>query len=133
MRGSLDTSAVLRFLVRDDVAQANMVGELLGTSKAQVMVADVAIVEIVHVLTRYYQLERDDAIALVTGFINLPIINCNRGLFDRAFEAYATHPALSFEDCYLAMDAELNDALPLYAFDKKLARQFSQAELIGVA
>ncbi len=132
MRGSLDTSAVLRFLVRDDATQADMVGRLLVASKVQLAVADVAIVEAVHVLTRYYQLERDDAIVLVTGFINLPVINCNRVLFERAFEVFATHPALSFEDCCLAMYAELNDALPLYTFDKKLAKQITQAEPIGV-
>ncbi len=49
----------------------------------------------------------------------------------KALKIYVIQPVLSFEDCCLSVYAELNDASPLYTFDKKLARQLSQARIIA--
>lgn len=130
MNGSLDTSVVLRLMLKDVPEQTREAATILRGAKAQLAVADVVFVEVAHVLERYYQLARGDIVTLLTGFMLLEIINCNRRLFDKVFDLFTAHPALSFEDCCLAVYAENSEALPLYTFDKKLARQLPQAQLV---
>ncbi len=131
MRGSLDTSAVLRLLLNDIPEQTKEMAILLRRSKEQLAVADLVFVEMAHVLERYYQLERSDICSLFQSFMRLDVINCNRGMLERALAVFTKHPALSFEDCCLEVYAELNQAEPLYTFDQKLAKQLDQAELVG--
>lgn len=128
---SLDTNAILRVMLRDNKAQALAVSRLLNKARGQVAIADIALIEATYVLTKYYKLSRVEASDSINSLIALPVINCNREMINRALGLYVEHPALSFEDCCLAAYAELNEALPLYTFDKKLASQTHQAELIS--
>ncbi len=131
MRGSLDTSVVLRLLLNDIPEQTREAAKLLRRSGGQLVVADLVFVEMAHVLERYYQLSRLDISELIRSFMQLEVIACNRELIGPALDSFVTHSALSFEDCCLATAAGLNQAQPLYTFDQKLAKQLSQAELVG--
>jgi predicted nucleic-acid-binding protein len=53
-------------------------------------------------------------------------------LFEKALLLYLSRPALSFEDCCLSTYATLNEAEPLWTFDKKLASQAANTRLITV-
>jgi predicted nucleic acid-binding protein len=64
--------------------------------------------------------------------MQLPELDGNRALFAKALPLFATHPALSLEDCCLSVYAELDGATPLWTFDQKLARQVTGAELVRV-
>lgn len=128
--GSLDTNALLRLLLNDVDEQHKAIKKLLQQSAAQMAVADTAIIELVFVLDRYYGLTRHQVSEAVTGLMLLEKINCNRTLFERALPVYVSRPALSFEDCCLSTYAVLNDAEPLWTFDKKLSVQSSSATLI---
>ncbi len=130
--GSLDTNALLRLLLADVPEQHQAVKALLSRSKGQFAVADIAIIELVFVLERYYGFSRQQAQEAVTGLIQLREINCNRVLFENALPLYLSHPALSFEDCCLCIYATLNEAVPLWTFDRKLASQAVSAQLISV-
>ena len=130
MSGSLDTSVLLRALVRDEPVQTKQALGIIRDTQSQLAVADVAFVEAAHVMQRYYHISRSDICNLITQFIRLEVISCNRLMLDAAMAIYVDHPSLSFEDCCLAVYAELNDAVPLYTFDKKLAVQTTQAQLI---
>lgn len=129
-QGSLDANVILRIILDDIPGQHQAATELLER-QGQYDLADIAVVETVFVLARNYGLSRDDISIALTAFLNLPCINCNTALFEQALPMYVQHPALSFEDCCLAVYAELNRALPLYTFDKKLAAQTTQADLVG--
>lgn len=131
MSGSLDTSVLLRLLLGDVPAQTTAAAHVLNAVRGQVAVADAVFIEAAHVTERYYHLSRNDISELLRQFMRLEVVNCNRRMLDGALVLYIDHPALSFEDCCLATYAELNDACPLYTFDRKLANQLSQAELIG--
>ncbi len=48
-------------------------------------------------------------------------INCNRALLEKAIPLYVQHGTISFIDACLAVYSELNGAVPLLTFDKKLA------------
>lgn len=131
MRGSLDTNVILRFLLQDNAEQTAKINALLlKQNSSQLAVADLALVESVFVMQRYYDISRKDIAELLHRFMGLQAINCNRVLFDSALDIYVKHPALSFEDCCLATYAQLNNALPLYTFDKKLSRQTEQTVLV---
>lgn len=130
MSGSLDTNIVLRLLVHDVPEQTRQAATLLDCSAEQFAVADLVFVECAHVLERYYHMERSHIQTLLSEFMRLDKINCNRTMLRKALAPYTTRPNLSFEDCCLATYAELNEAVPLYTFDQKLARQLRGAELV---
>ena len=51
-------------------------------------------------------------------------------MFQQALPIYQAHSSLSFTDVCLAIYAQLNDALPLCTFDKKLSTQLDQVRLL---
>ena len=128
--GSLDANVLLRLLLNDIPAQHSQVMKLLKSSNNQFAVADTAFIELVFVLSRQYSRTRGQICQDVRTMLGLKILNCNRIMLDTALDIYVKHPALSFEDCCLATHAQLNNALPLYTFDKKLSRQTEQTVLV---
>lgn len=128
--GSLDTNVVLRLLINDIPQQHQAAKALLTKSRRQLAVADIVIAELAFVLERYYKFSRTQVQEAIVGLTQLPQLNCNRTLFERALPIYVQHPALSFEDCCLSVYATLNDAEPLWTFDKKLATQTKGSQLV---
>lgn len=129
--GSLDTNALLRLLLNDIPRQHVAVKKLLTQATTKLSVADIAIIELVFVLEIYYGFSRQQAKEAAVGLMQLKEINCNRVLFEKALSIYLNHAALSFEDCCLSTYATLNEAEPLWTFDKKLATQATSAKLIA--
>lgn len=129
--GSLDANIILRFMLRDIIDQYELVAKLLRSTQKQFAVADTALIEVAFVLAREYKMERQHIARAIEAFMLMPQINCNRALFDAALDYYERSPALTLEDCCLAVYATLSDATPLYTFDKKLARQASSTKLLA--
>ncbi len=129
--GSLDANILLRVLLNDIAKQHQAAVQLLENSGGQLAVADTAIIEIVFVLVRYYKFSRTQAREAIEGLLSLPNINCNRPLFQKALPLFVKRPDLSFEDCCLALYATLNDAEPLWTFDRKLATHAPSARLLA--
>lgn len=130
-QGSLDTSAIVRLLTNDIPELRDKVALMIDSSEMQFAIADIAISETVFVLGREYGFTRQGISQSIRALMLHPKVNCNRLMFEIALEDFETHLALSFEDCCLAAYAKLNDALPLYTFDKKLAAQLEHARLIA--
>ena len=128
---ALDTNCVLRWLLRDNNTQADIVENHMKAAKARLHVSDMVFAEVVWVLKSYY--EFDDR--LIEGFMRKLIendkINCNRELFGRVLDHINTRPTVSFIDTCLVFYAELSDAR-LLTFDQKLAKKFPRlAQLAG--
>jgi predicted nucleic-acid-binding protein len=123
--GSLDANVLLRLILRDVPSQSDTALELMQR-KGVFHVADTALIEVIFALERYYEIPRADIAHYIQAVISHPKLLLNRQLFSSALPAYTNHPTLSFEDCCLAIYAELNSALPLWTFDKKLATQLSK-------
>lgn len=128
--GSLDTNVILRLLLRDVPKQHQAAKRLVENAPGQLAIADLAIIETAFVLTRNYGFTREHVQEVLTRLMLLPQINCNRNLFSIALPVYVVNPSVSLEDCVLATYAKLNDALPLYTFDKKLASHSPNAKLL---
>lgn len=129
--GSLDANVLLRLLLNDIPAQNKAVIKLVENSKRQFAISDIAIIEVAFVLDRYYKFTRQQIAEALDGLTSLPIINCNRQLLKEALPLFTKHPRLSFEDCCLATYAKLDQAQPLYTFDKKLANQIKHCKLLS--
>lgn len=131
LAGSLDTNVLLRLLLNDVPEQHASAKQLFNDQSGSFVVADVAIMEIVFVLTGdVYKFTRDQASEAIEGILSIDKFDCNRQLFERALPLFTNHSALSFEDCCLSVYADLNDAAPLWTFDKKLAHQTASAKLV---
>jgi len=129
-QGSLDVNVILRLLVNDVPEQYLAAKKLLTNAKDQLAVSDTALIEVAFVLHRAYGLTRPEVKEAIEGFMTFSQINCNRILFDQALEIYLAHPSLSLEDCAIATYAKLNNALPLYTFDQKLAKISKDIKLL---
>lgn len=132
LSGSLDTNVTLRLLLNDIPEQHAAAQELVEQARDQFAVADTVLIEVVFVLNRYYGFSRIQIAEAIDGFMKLREINCNRALLENALPLYVSRPSLSFEDCCLAIYAQLNDAEPLWTFDKKLANQAPSAKLVAL-
>lgn len=101
-----------------------------GTSRH---VSDLAIAEAVYVFSEHYLQSREQIVAELELFFSRhnDVLNYNRGLFELVFPYYVAHPDLSFNDCCMAFYAELNNAEPLWTFDKRLAGQHASAKKLA--
>lgn len=131
LSGSLDANVLLRLLLNDIADQHQEVVRLFQNVSGQFAVADTAIIETVFVLERNYEFTRSAITETIEGLMSLTEINCNRPLFLKALPLFTKYPALSFEDCCLAVYAELNNAKPLWTFDRKLAKQAPNTQLVA--
>jgi len=119
--GSLDTNVLLRLIVGDVPEQTKAIDQLFLTGSTFEL-ADIVIFEVSFALHRFYEFTREDIAESITAIISHPQINCNKILFERTVELYNRQTKLSFVDCALLNYALLNNATPLYTFDKDLAK-----------
>ena len=122
--GSLDTNALLRLLLADVPAQTRAVEALLQRD-AVYAVADVALIEMIFVLEKIYQMERPLIQENVFGIVRNQSFVCNRALFEQVMPQYVAEPGVSIIDCVLVAYARHTKATPLYTFDKKLVQMAS--------
>lgn len=116
---SVDTNVLLRWLLGDVEHQERKVNELLSHG-TKYEVADLALNEVVYVLERFYKIERAVVVQNVLAVMGHPQFVCNKNLFEKVIPLYLKEPALSITDCALLVYARLQNATPLYTFDKKL-------------
>lgn len=127
---SLDTNTILRLMLWDIPEQAEKVFGLLHRPGVKYDVADLAITEAVYVLQKLNK-TREQIVMMLEGLLKPLNMNANFTLFERVFPMYLEHPKLSFNDCCLAVYAELNEAKPLWTFDQALAKQLGTAKLLA--
>lgn len=128
MTESLDTNLILRLALQDIPEQCLRVQELLMRQNVVYNIADLVVTEAVYVLQK--DKTRREVVGMLQFILSLPRIRANFNLFERVFPMYLEYPKLSFNDCCLAVYAELNGAEPLWTLDKKLAHQVPNAKLL---
>ena len=118
----LDTNILLDWLLDRDRARTAQIESLMAQAQ-ELHIPDAIVVELAFALEKFYELPRLVVVDNLSKVIDEAVFNCNRTLFRRAIAEYATHPAWSFLDACLLNYAELQNALPVYTFDKKLIIQ----------
>ena len=116
---SLDTNVVLRYLLNDIPEQADLAKENIAHSVCYV--TDVVTTEVIFVLERVINLDRDDIAKLTKAFLGLPNIVYNDYLLDQTMDLYRKNKSLSFVDCYAATEAKVYNN-HLLTFDKELQK-----------
>jgi predicted nucleic-acid-binding protein len=126
---SLDTNVLLRFTLCDITKQHQRAKKLIfGSKNTKFHVSDVAIVEYVYAMETHYKKSRREIAEIIEYIIGLDALEMNRKAIHCALADYVKHPKLSFADCHLAAEVGQNEAVPLWTFDKKLARQSGVAK-----
>ncbi len=120
---SLDTNIILRLILGDIPRQCRKIQDLFMRMNVSYHVADLAVTEAVYVMQTVYGLPRGKIVEGIEKLKGFPGINYNRNLFDLALPMYLACPKMSFNDCCLAGYAALNQAEPLWTFDKALAKE----------
>lgn len=128
---SLDTNIILRLMLKDIPEQCHKTQDLFMRYGYIYDVADLAITEAVYVMEQQYRLSRTKIVDGVQKLLLFPGLRYNQALFNQVFPMYLEHPKLSFNDCCLAAYAALNEAEPLWTFDRDLAKQLPTAKLLG--
>ncbi len=126
---SLDTNIILRLALRDVPEQCMKIVDLFLRRGVTYEVADLAVTEAVYVLQK--ENSRKDIVEMLQRVLDYPDLNYNKALFDKVFPMYLKYPKLSFNDCCLAVYTELNEAEPLWTFDKALAKESGTAKLLA--
>ena len=122
---ALDTNVLVRFLVRDDEEQASAANELLSslTVDRPGFVCREVVVELVWVLERAYGFPRDQIADVLEHLVSTEVLVIEAA--DDVAQAAFRYRAASagFSDLMILAAAERAQALPMYTFDQKAARQ----------
>lgn len=127
---SVDTNVILRLILKDVPEQCLKVQDLFMRLGVSYNVADLAVEEVVYVLQKGYGWTRAGIVDSLSSVLDLPWFRYNKNLFEQVFPMYLDHPKLSFNDCCLAVYARLNEAEPLWTFDRAMAGQLPGAKLL---
>lgn len=128
---TIDTNVLLCLIFDDQPRQRDKTIRMLVDSDHTFLIPDMVFSEAIHVLTQRTNASRariaESIYRVLSAFYNL---SYDVHIVTEVFHDYVEHPALSFEDCYLAYYASKNGAAPLWTFDKKLAHSLPAAKEI---
>ena len=124
----IDTSAVLRLLVKDDPAKARAVERLLKESKEKgivLYVLPVTILEIVWVTEKVYCLSRKAIRELVEAILNTPELKCPlEQVFRQALITYETQN-IKFADAVMGYWGLNEGFSTVFTYDEKDFKKIS--------
>lgn len=116
---SFDTNVVLRYLLADNLAQAQRVKEYLYRAKRgdlSIFLSQTVCIELVYVLTRVYHFSRDEVGTKLKGLFDLPFITVEkRDIIRQSLYSWKTN-GISFADTLLAVEAACG-SMELFTFD----------------
>lgn len=120
---ALDTNVLVRFLVRDDEAQAVAARTLLSslTADRPGFVCREVILELVWVLEKAYGFSREQISDVLEHLVSTDVLVVEAGAdVARVAVLYGSGSA-GFSDLMILAAAERSNALPLHTFDQKAA------------
>jgi len=121
-RAFIDTSALLRFLVKDDPSKAQAVQKLLKESKEKgvtLYVLPVTILEIVWVTEKVYRLNRKTIRELVEAILDTPELKCPlESVFRQALITYEAQK-IKFADAVMGYWGLEEGLSTVYTYDEK--------------
>ena len=129
----IDTSAILRLLVKDDPAKAKAVEKLLRESKDRgitLYLLPVTILEIVWVTEKVYRLRRKTIRELVEAILNTPNLKCPlEHVFRQALITYETQK-IKFADAVMGYWG-LEEGIPtVYTYDEEDFKKISGLQVL---
>lgn len=129
MISSLDTNILMRYIWADVPEQYEKVTKLIDDENQIFYVSDMVVAEVIYNL-KISHIRRSSLVGAVQKLAERRNILMNNFVVDTVLPYFAEHPALSFVDCYVAMEAEERGREPLWTFDRKLANQHPSAKMV---
>lgn len=126
--GCLDTNLIVHYILNDVPGQREKVASLLTRENSSFVIPDISITESIYILMHIFESREIVSNRLNIFFNHFTNLSYDYELFDEAFDAWVTHPSLSFNDCYLAAYAAKNQIEPVWTFDHKFAVQSPAAK-----
>ncbi|PIU50852.1 hypothetical protein COS91_07505 [Candidatus Desantisbacteria bacterium CG07_land_8_20_14_0_80_39_15] len=118
----IDTSVILRLLIKDDEAKIKSCLELIKNAnerESSLYLLPVAILEIVWVLEKVYKYQRQDIVEMVEAILNTPGIKIeHEEVFRKALTAYATKN-IKFADAVMGYWGLEKGFTTVYTYDEK--------------
>ena len=129
---AVDTNVLVRYLVRDDLQQAEAARALLQsvTGEKPAFACREVVVELVWVLERAYGFSRDRIATILEELVATEglVVEAAHDVAQAAFRYRAG--GAGFSDLMVVAAAKRVGAVPLYTFDRKAAR-LEAVELLG--
>lgn len=130
MTAWIDTNVLVRHLTGDPPAMARRATRFLAAATpGELLLADLALAEVVYVLESVYDLERPAVAEAARAIVTFPAIAVDDPqLLLRAVEVYE-NDRLDFAEAYLVASAERSGVRAVASFDKTV-RRVASVELI---
>jgi len=107
-----DSNAILRYILDDIPEQADIVEKTINERESLALPEVIA--EVVYILTKYYGIERKEAVENIIVFLNE--INSKNEVLRLALKTFA-ETSFDFVDCILYANSKQYD---IFTFDKRL-------------
>lgn len=124
MRG-IDTNILVRFLVGDDVKQANKVYKLfkkIEDDKDELFVSTLVILELIWVLESVYDIARSDILDSIGQLALMPIFQFENLAVIQHFILGAQQSKFDLSDLLIAHSANIKGCEVVLTFDKKASK-----------
>ena len=122
---AIDTNVLVRFLVKDDHAQAEQVRQLFAAAEQQreaFHVPLLVLLETIWVLESAYQIQRRDLIEALGDLLLMPILQFEQREVVQAMLATVAASNLDLPDALIAQSALKMGCESVLTFDQKAAR-----------
>lgn len=121
---SIDTNAILRFLLLDNIAQGSAIRDIFRDAKkgsVHICIQEVVFLEAVYVLIKAYELSKREVVEKLIEITNIAFIQILfRDVIRHALHMYEEEN-ISFADALILSHAQ-HEKIMLFTFDKKLKK-----------
>lgn len=122
---ALDTNIIIRFLVRDNEKQAQLVYRRFKQAenqREQLFVPLLVILETIWVLESLYDLSRGEILESIEELMLMPIFQFQEYGVIQAFLSSAGQEGIDLSDLLIAQSAHANECRHVLTFDKKASK-----------
>jgi predicted nucleic-acid-binding protein len=112
----LDANAILRYLLRDDIQQADIVAQTILNRNIHILPE--VLVEVIYIMVKVYDYTKTETARIILTFLN--DIGYNDNLVINAVKLFGSKN-FAFVDCILSQYAK-QDKYEIFTFDKKLKK-----------
>ena len=129
---ALDTNVLVRFLVKDDSDQAQIVYRLFKQAEADkniFWISLIVLIEMLWVLDSVYHIPRKEILASLNELLQMPILKFEAQPAIHRFILLAPKTSIELSDVLIACAADLSGCDRVLTFDKK-ASKFELFELM---
>lgn len=115
----IDANIIIRYLLKDNLIQAEGAKRLLTNEAEELILTDLVFAELVWVLQSVYKLPKQEIIEALLKFLKFKKVICNSQFLINCLLTFQDYN-ISFVDAYLAAYCKEKNLKGIYSFDKGL-------------